>query len=233
MENAVNWVLKRRLTVVGPFSCNKSHIEVVASFLEKYSKVKLQELKEKLVLANFGLSIFIWLKLYSNIFPQKLMAWEKTLPLCYASNKLHYARYSTHCIQHLQQLKKCHRGSLDESRSSMSIRRREFGIEQTIYIDLAAELTDMRNSKTTGIHPFQWVYFNFNIWFNCFLIKFSNLTRKICILKSWAQAPSWFRGDILIAVKISMGGKDDKYRCSSKINFKCLLEGKDIYVGFQ
>lgn len=34
-------------------------IEVVASFLEKYSKVKLQELKEKLVLANFGLSIFI------------------------------------------------------------------------------------------------------------------------------------------------------------------------------
>ena len=208
MENAVNWVLKRRLTVVGPFSCNKSHIEVVASFLEKYSKVKLQELKEKLVLANFGLSIFIWLKLYSNIFPQKLMAWEKTLPLCYASNKLHYARYSTHCIQHLQQLKKCHRGSLDESRSSMSIRRREFGIEQTIYIDLAAELTDMRNSKTTGIHPFQWVYFNFNIWFNCFLIKFSNLTRKICILKSWAQAPSWFRGDILIAVKISMGGKE-------------------------
>ena len=208
MENAVNWVLKWRLTVVGPFSCNKSHIEVVASFLEKYSKVKLQELKEKLVLANFGLSIFIWLKLYSNIFPQKLMAWEKTLPLCYASNKLHYARYSTHCIQHLQQLKKCHRGSLDESRSSMSIRRREFGIEQTIYIDLAAELTDMRNSKTTGIHPFQWVYFNFNIWFNCFLIKFSNLTRKICILKSWAQAPSWFRGDILIAVKISMGGKE-------------------------
>lgn len=183
-------------------------IEVVASFLEKYSKVKLQELKEKLVLANFGLSIFIWLKLYSNIFPQKLMAWEKTLPLCYASNKLHYARYSTHCIQHLQQLKKCHRGSLDESRSSMSIRRREFGIEQTIYIDLAGELTDMRNSKTTGIHPFQWVYFNFNIWFNCFLIKFSNLTRKICILKSWAQAPSWFRGDILIAVKISMGGKE-------------------------
>lgn len=183
-------------------------IEVVASFLEKYSKVKLQELKEKLVLANFGLSIFIWLKLYSNIFPQKLMAWEKTLPLCYASNKLHYARYSTHCIQHLQQLKKCHRGSLDESRSSMSIRRREFGIEQAIYIDLAGELTDMRNSKTTGIHPFQWVYFNFNIWFNCFLIKFSNLTRKICILKSWAQAPSWFRGDILIAVKISMGGKE-------------------------
>ena len=207
-ENAVNWVLKRLLTAVGPFSRNKSHIEVVASFLEKYSKVKLQELKEKLVLANFGLSIFIWLKLYSNIFPQKLMAWEKTLPLCYASNKLHYARYSTHCIQHLQQLKKCHRGSLDESRSSMSIRRREFGIEQTIYIDLAGELTDMRNSKTTGIHPFQWVYFNFNIWFNCFLIKFSNLTRKICILKSWAQAPSWFRGDILIAVKISMGGKE-------------------------
>ena len=217
-ENAVNWVLKRLLTAVGPFSRNKSHIEVVASFLEKYSKVKLQELKEKLGGSQFWVKYIYMIEtlyelqfaIYSNIFPQKLMAWEKTLPLCYASNKLHYARYSTHCIQHLQQLKKCHRGSLDESRSSMSIRRREIGIEQAIYIDLAGEQTDMRNSKTTGIHPFQWVVFNFNIWFNCVLIKFSNLTRKICILKSWAQALSWFRGDILIVVKISMGGKEWK-----------------------
>ena len=94
-ENAVNWVLKRHLTAVGPFSCNKSHIEVVASFLEKYNKVKLQELKEKLGVSQFWVKYIYMIEtiyqlqfaIYSNIFPQKLMAWEKTLPLCYASNK--------------------------------------------------------------------------------------------------------------------------------------------------
>ena len=167
------------------------------------------------MLANFGLSIFIWLNYISiticnlfQYFSSKTDGLRKNFTVVLCIKQIHYARYSTHCIQHLQQLKKCHLGSLDESRSSMSIRRREIGIEQAIYIDLAGEQTDMRNSKTTGIHPFQWVVFNFNIWFNCVQIKFSNLTRKICILKSWAQALSWSRGDILIAVKISMGGKE-------------------------
>ena len=71
------------------------------------------------------------------------------LTLCYARNKVNYARYGTYYIQHLRQLEKSHPVSLDDIRSFMSIRRNEIGIGQAI--DFAGEQTYMRNTKTTGI----------------------------------------------------------------------------------
>ena len=68
--------------------------------------------------------------IYANNFSLKLLVWEIFLPLCYATDKVHYARYGTYYIQHLRQLKKSHLGSLDKIRSFMSIRRNEIGIRQ-------------------------------------------------------------------------------------------------------
>ena len=83
-------------------------------------------------------------------FPLKLMVWEKFLPLCYATNKVHYARYGTYYIQHLRQLEKSHPVPLHEIRSFMSIRRNETGIEQAI--DFAGEQTYMRNTKNCNFN---------------------------------------------------------------------------------
>ena len=70
--------------------------------------------------------------IYTNNFPLKLMAWEKVLPLCYATKKVHYTCYGTYYIQHLQQLEKSHPASLDEMRSFVSIRTNEISIGQAI-----------------------------------------------------------------------------------------------------
>ena len=80
------------------------------------------------------------------------MAWEKILPLCYAINIVHYARYGTYYIKHLRQLEKSHSVSLDEIKSFMSIRRNEISFGQAI--DFAGEQTCMRNTKKNG-YPFQ------------------------------------------------------------------------------
>ena len=75
--------------------------------------------------------------IYINNFPLKLMTLGKFLLLCYATNKVHYARYGTYYTQNLRQLEKSHPVSLDEIKSFMSIRRNEIGIGQAI--DLAGE----------------------------------------------------------------------------------------------
>ena len=80
------------------------------------------------------------------------MAWEKNLPLCYATNIVHYARYGTYYIKHLRQLEKSHSVSLDEIKSFISIRRNEISFGQAI--DFAGEQTYMRNTKKNG-YPFQ------------------------------------------------------------------------------
>ena len=58
------------------------------------------------------------------------MVWEIFLPLCYATDKVHYARYGTYYIHHLRQSQKSLLGSLDDIRSFMSIRRNEIDIRE-------------------------------------------------------------------------------------------------------
>ena len=67
-----------------------SNIEVVASFLEKHQKVKLQGLKGELqYIYKIETLYHLQFAIYTNNFSLKLMAWEKILPFCYATNKVH------------------------------------------------------------------------------------------------------------------------------------------------
>ena len=67
-----------------------SNVEVVTSFLEKHQKVKLQGLKGELKYIYMIETLYhLQFAIYTNNFSLKLMTWEKILPFCYATNKVH------------------------------------------------------------------------------------------------------------------------------------------------
>ena len=77
----------------------------------------------------------------------KLQSWGNVLPLCFTTNKVHYARHGTYHIQHLKQLDNFHPGTFEEIESFASERRKNYGITQAV--DRAGEQIYMRNAKTT------------------------------------------------------------------------------------
>ena len=130
----------------------------VISCITKYEEAKRRGLN-----GEFGSTMQFWLKyvemvetlqqfhfaLNTNNLSLKLQSWEKFLPLCFTTNKVHYARYRTYHIQQLKQFDKSHPGALGEIESFVSVRRNNYGIEQAV--DLAGEQTYMQNAKTTGM----------------------------------------------------------------------------------
>ena len=58
------------------------------------------------------------------------------MPLCFTTNKVHYARHGTYHIQHLKQLENSHPGTLREIESFVSERKNNYGITQ---VDPAGE----------------------------------------------------------------------------------------------
>ena len=71
----------------------------------------------------------------------KLQSWRNFLPLCFTTNKVHYARHGTYHIQHLKQLENSHPGALGEIESFVSERKNNYGITQ---VDPAGEQTYLR-----------------------------------------------------------------------------------------
>ena len=67
---------------------------------------------------------------------------------CFATNKIHYARYGTFYIQRLKHLDSTHPGAFEEICEMVLVRRNKTGIGQAI--DLAGEQTHMRNAITAG-----------------------------------------------------------------------------------
>ena len=74
----------------------------------------------------------------------RIDAWEYFLPLCFATEKIHFARYGTFYIQQLKNLDSTHPGAFEEICEMVLVRRNKTGIGQAI--DLAGEQTHMRNA---------------------------------------------------------------------------------------
>ena len=68
----------------------------------------------------------------------RIIIWKELLPLFFATNRIHYARYGTYYIQSLGHIESTHPGAREEIEDvGLSIRRNKLGIGQSI--DLAGE----------------------------------------------------------------------------------------------
>lgn len=86
----------------------------------------------------------------TNDYDLRLISWRESLPLCFATNRVHYARYGTYYFQFLEHMDITHPGAIEEvERVGLSVRRNMLGIGQSI--DLAGEQSYMRSAKTAGI----------------------------------------------------------------------------------
>ena len=91
--------------------------ENVASYIDSY-----ETLKERCLKGDFGKPPQFWMmymdlvdcqrKLHfainNNHFSLRLLMWKKSLPLCFATNRVHYARYGTYYLKSLECLKSTH-----------------------------------------------------------------------------------------------------------------------------
>ena len=85
-----------------------------------------------------------------NDYDLRISSWNASLPLCFATNRVHYARYGTYYLQSLEHIDSTHPGAKEEIKTvGLSVRRNKLGIGQSI--DLAGEQSYMRSAKTAGI----------------------------------------------------------------------------------
>ena len=131
--------------------------ETVINLVHKYNQIK-----EKGLNGELGKTPQFWLKymemvsklhlfhfaINTNNYSLKVASWDYFLPLCFTTNKIHYARYGTFYIQQLKNLDSTHPEAVQEIEHFISVRRNTFGIGQAI--DLAGEQTYMKNAKTAG-----------------------------------------------------------------------------------
>ncbi len=89
----------------------------------------------------------------SNDYDLRISRWNTSLPLCFATNRVHYARYGTYYLQSLEHIDSTHPGAKEEIKSvGLSVWRNKLRIGQSI--DLAGEQSYMRSAKTAGIFLF-------------------------------------------------------------------------------
>ena len=85
----------------------------------------------------------------TNNYDLRIIIWKELLPLFFATNRIHYARYDTYYIQSLEHIESTHPGAREEIEEvGLSICRNKLGIGQSI--DLAGEQSYMRSAKTSG-----------------------------------------------------------------------------------
>ena len=85
----------------------------------------------------------------TNNYDLRIIIWKELLPLFFATNRIHYARYGTYYIQSLEHIESTHLGARKEIEDvGLSIRRNKHGIGQSI--DLAGEQSYMRSAITSG-----------------------------------------------------------------------------------
>ena len=88
-----------------------------------------------------------------NDYDLRMISWNASLPLCFATNHVHYSRYGKYYLQFLEHIDSTHPGAKDEIKGvGLLIRRNKLGIGQSI--DLAGEQSYMRSAKTTGTIQF-------------------------------------------------------------------------------
>ena len=108
-----------------------------ADVMQRYHELKVKGLN-----GEFGRTAQFWLMymqmvgqlqqlhfaVNTNDFLLKIQSWEDLLP-CFATNKVHYARYGTFYIQQLKHLEESQSGEMKEI---SSVRRNTFGIGQAV-----------------------------------------------------------------------------------------------------
>ena len=83
-----------------------------------------------------------------NNFGLKIKCWEKLLPLCFTTNKIHYSRYGTFYVEQIKNLETSYPGATEEIEDFCSVKRNSGGIMQAI--DLTGEQTYIKSAKTAG-----------------------------------------------------------------------------------
>lgn len=87
----------------------------------------------------------------TNDYDLRMLTWKESLPLCFATNRVHYARYGTYYVSGLECIDSTHPGARQEiEHLGLSVRRNQLGIGQSI--DMAGEQSYMRNAKTAGTY---------------------------------------------------------------------------------
>ena len=123
---------------------------------------RYKKLRSKALNGDFGKTPQYWFIYTSMINPMqmvhiaiktndlslKITCWNDLLPLCFATNRVHYARYGTSYIQQLKIMNASHPGALEEFENISSVRRNNTGIGQAI--DLAGEQIYIKSAKTAG-----------------------------------------------------------------------------------
>ena len=118
---------------------------------------------EKAFIGDFGKTTQYWMKyiqlinrqyilhyaIKTNNFNIRLSIWDSWMALCFATNRVHYARYGSYYVNFLKYIDESHPGAKDEiEERGISVRRNDLGIGQAI--DLAGEQTYMKSAKTAG-----------------------------------------------------------------------------------
>ena len=85
----------------------------------------------------------------TNDYNLRLLMWRQSLPMCFATNQVHYSRYGTFYVQSLEYLESTHPGAKAEIKENgISVRRNTLGIGQAV--DMAGEQSYMKSAKTVG-----------------------------------------------------------------------------------
>ena len=115
----------------------------VDEVIERYKKLRSKGLN-----GDFGKILQCWL-IYTSMINQiqmlhmtiktndlslKIKCWNDLLPLCFTTNRVHYARYGTYYIQQLKNMNASHTGALEEFENISSVRRNNTGIGQAIHL---------------------------------------------------------------------------------------------------
>ena len=85
----------------------------------------------------------------TNNYNLRLLIWKESLPMWFATNKIHYARYGTFYVKFLEYLEDTHPGTKEEiEEKGLSVRRNTLGIGQAV--DMAGEQSYIKSAKTAG-----------------------------------------------------------------------------------
>ena len=86
----------------------------------------------------------------TNNYNLRLLIWKESLPMWFATNKIHYDRYGTFYVKFLEYLEDTHPGAKEEieENGGLSVRCNTLGIGQAV--DMAGEQSYMKSAKTAG-----------------------------------------------------------------------------------
>ena len=85
----------------------------------------------------------------TNNYNLRLLIWKESLPMWFATNKIHYACFGTFYVKFLEYLEDTHPGAKEKiEEKGLSLKRNTLGIGQAV--DMAGEQRYMKSAKAAG-----------------------------------------------------------------------------------